>query len=255
MRIAVLADIHGNLPALEAVLAALDDERPDAIVVAGDVTGGPLIAECLAALRARPEAVHWIAGNAEREALAVFDGQAPSDDEPGRAAAWSAAALTRADRDQIAGWPIALVLDDVCFCHGSPRSDDEVLTRATPEAVLRDALAGVTQPLVVGGHTHQQMVRALSPGADYANAGSIGMAYEGDPAAYWMLVAGGAPELRRVSYDVEAAARRLRATGFPEIDDYLEGALTAPLAPDWVTAFFEHGAGRGPSPGEPRPVA
>jgi predicted phosphodiesterase len=74
MRIAVLADVHGNLPALRAVLAQLDGEPVDAIVVAGDVVGGPLPRETLEALAARPEAVHWVAGNAERETVAGFDG-------------------------------------------------------------------------------------------------------------------------------------------------------------------------------------
>lgn len=248
MRIAVLADIHGNLPALEAVLGALDAESPDAIVVAGDITGGPLVAECLAALRARPEPLHWVKGNGERDTVAAFDGAAADVAAMER---WSAAALTPDDRDALDSWPIALSLDGVRFCHGSPRSEDEVLTRATPEPVLRDALSGVREGLVVGGHTHQQMVRALDRGPDYANAGAIGMPYEGDPAAFWMLVEHGEPQLRRTAYDLRTGLARLRATAFPGVDDYLDGSLDPPLDPAWVTSFFEHGAGRAAPPGEP----
>jgi predicted phosphodiesterase len=139
MRIAVLADVHGNLPALGAVLAELDRDPVDAIVVAGDVVGGPLPRESLELLNARAEGVHWIRGNSEREAVSVYDGEPPADGPAGRAAAWSADALDRRWRDALAGWPITLVVDGVRFCHGSPRSDDEILTGATPADVLADA--------------------------------------------------------------------------------------------------------------------
>jgi predicted phosphodiesterase len=129
MRIAVLADIHGNLPALRVVLAELDAEPVDALVVPGDIVGGPLVREVLELLRERPEPVHWVSGNSEREALAVYDGEPPSDDPAGEAAAWSAKALDSEWRDELASWPIALELDGVMFCHGTPRRDDEMLTR------------------------------------------------------------------------------------------------------------------------------
>ena len=211
-----------------------------------------MVAECLALLRARPEPLRWIKGNAERDTVRAFDGELAPDEPDGRSAGWSAAALDRAARDELHSWPIALVLDGVCFCHGSPRSEDEVITRATPEPILRAALSGVAEPLVVGGHTHQQMVRASTasdpPRAGYANAGSVGLPYEGDGAAFWIVVADGAPELRRTGYDVPAAVAQLRTSGFPEIEDHLEGSLTELLDPDWVTRFFEHGAGRGSPP-------
>ncbi len=245
MRVAVLADIHGNAPALRAVLAELDRERPDAIVVGGDILGGPLVTESLSLLRARPEPLHWIAGNAEREAIAAFDGAPTEDDEAGRAAAWSAVAIDRAERGQIAGWPIALGLGGVRYCHGSPRRDDELVTRATPPVVLAEIMAGVEEPVVVGGHTHQQFVRGLGDGRTWANAGSVGMPYEGRPGAFWMLVDDGVPELRETAYDLDAAAAELRASGFPGADLQLKESLLDPVDPDWVTSLFERAAGRG----------
>jgi predicted phosphodiesterase len=238
LRIAVFADVHGNLPALRAVLAEVD---ADAIVVAGDVVGGPQPRQVLEALAARPEPVHWIAGNAERETIAVLAGAASADDPPGRAARWSADALDAAWRAEMASWPIRLALGGVCFCHGSPRRDDEILTRATPDDALREALAGVPEPLVVGGHTHQQMIRAPGGGPAYANAGSVGMPYEGRPGAFWLLLDGGEPQLRCTSYDVEAAAAELRATGYPDVDDMITESLLDPVDPGSVTELFERG--------------
>jgi putative phosphoesterase len=249
MRIAVLADIHGNLPALRAVLAELDAEPVDALVVPGDVVGGPLVREVLELLRERPEPVHWVCGNSEREAVAVYEGEPAADDPAGEAAAWSARALDPAWRDELASWPIALELDGVIFCHGTPRRDDEMLTRGTPDDVLAEALAGVEQPLVVGGHTHQQMVRTVRDGLTYANAGSVGLPYEGRAGAFWMLVADGAPTPRRTDYNVAAAKDELLASGYTAFESQLEGALLQPVEPEYVTALFEHMAGRGPHPG------
>jgi predicted phosphodiesterase len=248
MRIAALADIHGNLPALRAVLGDLDRDQVDAIVVPGDVVGGPLVRECLELLRGRPEPAHWISGNSEREAVAAYDGAPQADDPPGRAASWSARALDREWRDQLASWPIALELDGVLFCHGSPRRDDEILTSVTPEDEFREVLADVSQRLVVGGHTHRQFVRQVRGDLRYANAGSVGLPYEGRPGAFWMLVEDGEPRPRRTDYDVHAAADELRVSGF-DIDEHLKESLLEPADPDWVAEFFERGAGRGPGAG------
>jgi hypothetical protein len=143
------------------------------------------------------------------------------------------------------------VLDEVLFCHGSPRRDDEILTRATPDDAMLTALAGTDQALVVGGHTHQQFIRHLRPGLTYANAGSVGLPYEGRPGAFWMIVAHRSPQLRETRYDVRGAAEQLRSSGFPDADSQLHGSLLDPIDPDWVTAYFEHAAGRREHPGEP----
>jgi putative phosphoesterase len=254
VRIAVLADIHGNLPAARAVLADVDRESVDAIVAAGDICGGPRVRETLELLEARPEPVHWISGNVERETVAAYDGAEVSDDPPGRAAAWSARELDRPWRDRLAGWPIAVELDGVRFCHGSPRRDDEILTRGTPDAVLAEALADVAEAVVVGGHTHQQLIRQVGGGPVYANAGSVGLPYEGYPAAFWMLVDDGAVQLRTTSYDRAAALTVLRASGFPDVNDHLDRSLVHPVDPDWLTALLEHQAGRREHPGAPSPA-
>ncbi len=253
MRIAVVADIHGNVSALRATLAEIDAEQVDTVVVCGDTAAGPLVTQSLEMLAVRPEPVHWVRGNGERETVACYDG-VELDDASSGWAPWTARQLDGVWRERMASWPIALELDDVCFCHGSPRADDEILTRATPPGVLATALAGTSARLIVGGHTHQQFVRTLPDGRVVANAGSVGLPYEGHPGAFWMLVTDREPEMRETHYDVRAAADELRASGFPDLDEAIRESLTAPVDPAWATALFEHQAGRGEHPGDPRPA-
>ncbi len=254
MKVAVVADIHGNLPALRATLAAIDAERVDAIVVCGDTAAGPLVQSSLEMLCARREPVYWVAGNGERETVDRFDGVEPRD-ASSEWAVWTAQTIDRTWRDRMAAWPIALELDGACYCHATPRADDENLTRATPADTLATALAGISAALIVAGHTHQQFIRALPDGRAVANAGSIGLPYEGRPGAFWMIVNDRIPQLRETQYDIPAAARELRASGFPNLDEAIRESLIAPIDPAWVTAFFEHQAGRGEHPGDAKPAA
>jgi putative phosphoesterase len=251
MRIAVVADIHGNVPALRATLAEIDAEHVDAVVVCGDTAAGPFVTPSLEMLATRPEPVHWVRGNGERETVACFDGVELADASSG----WAPRTARELDcvwRDRMASWPIALELDGVCFCHGSPRADDEILTRATPPEVLAAAIGGTSAGLIIGGHTHQQFIRALPDGRVVVNAGGVGLPYEGRAGAFWMMVSDRRPELRETRYDVPAAADELRASGFPDLDDAIRESLLEPVDPAWATAFFEHEAGRGEHPGDPR---
>ena len=171
--------------------------------------------------------------------MRAYDGAPTADDPAGRAAAWSAAAVDGHWRDQLASWPISLAVDGVRFCHGSPRDEDEILTTATPDPVFASVLADVSEPLVVGGHTHRQFVRPVRDGLRYANAGSIGLPYEGRRGAFWMLVDGGEPEMRRTDYDFDAALVEMRASGFAALDDHFKESLITPADADGVSAFFE----------------
>jgi putative phosphoesterase len=251
MRVAVLADVHANAPALRAVLDGLDADPVDAIVIAGDVVSGPLNVEVLELLSNRSEPVHWVRGNCESDALeAELSGADASSTQD--SAIWTAASLDERWRDELRSWPISLCLDDVRFCHGTPRDEYEIITRSTPDETLAEALSGITESLVVGGHTHQQMIRRVDDGITYVNAGSVGLPYEDTPGAYWLIVADGRPEPRRTSYDVEAALREMRAAGFAGLDELVDGSLVNAADPGWVTAFFEHTAGRGEDPGAQR---
>jgi putative phosphoesterase len=242
--VAALYDVHGNLPALEAVLADRAFARADAVIVGGDVAAGPLPAEVLDRLQALALPVRWVRGNADREVVAAFDrgdtdpAAYGPDDPAGRADAFTAARITRAQRDLLAAFEEVVRFDGALFCHGSPRSDDEIVTALTPEARLAPMLDGVQEPLVVCGHTHHQF--ELHLGAQrVVNAGSVGMPYQGEPGAYWLLVADGEPEPRRTAYDVDAAATVIRTSGFPDADDLIRESLVEPVDPVWVARHFE----------------
>jgi len=188
LKIAALYDVHGMPWALEVVLTELSSEQIDAVVFGGDLVAGPFPAETLALARG-VDGAHFVRGNAERE-----------PDE--RVVAILGADEAEAQR----GWPAQVVLDDVLFCHATPASDLEIVTDASSDEKIARVLEDVEQRLVVGGHTHMQQRRGR-----YVNAGSVGMPYEGEVAAFWLLVDDGEPAFRRTAFDVERAIEALAA--------------------------------------------
>ena len=250
MRIAAIYDVHGNLPALEATLAEVDALGPDLILVGGDVAGGPMPRATLDRLIALADRAQFIRGNGDREVVAFYDGHPSTgqDENPFAAvSAWAATQITRAQRDFLASFAETAVLDveglgQVLFCHGSPRSDQEMITSATPEHRLKAMLRGVPQMTVVCGHTHMQFERGLN-GKRVINAGSVGMPYEGRPGAYWLWL-GPDARFQRTAYDVEGAAEQIRRSGMPGAEEFAEENILRPPSTDEITAIFEQMANR-----------
>jgi predicted phosphodiesterase len=222
MRAAVLADIHGNLPALEAVLADVDAAGVDAVVLLGDIALGPMPAQTLERLTALGDRAVWLHGNCEREMVTAFDG----GEVPGPFAAEAAASaglIDRAHRDLIDGLPLTVTLDidglgPVLFCHASPRRDDEMVLVDSPPERWAEVLDGVDAGVVVCGHTHMPFDR-LAAGRRVINASSVGMPY-GHPGAGWALL-GPDVALRRTRYDTEAAARQIDASQHPQAQEWV----------------------------------
>ncbi|TMF07695.1 MAG: hypothetical protein E6I41_10055 [Chloroflexi bacterium] len=135
LRVAALSDIHGNLPALEAVLSEVERDRPDLIVSCGDVASGPMPAETISLLMSLPRA-RFVRGNADRGLVDAFD-RKPKGRMPGPFADWCATRITREQRDFLTTFESTVTVDDVegigrvLFCHGSPRSDEEIMTAET----------------------------------------------------------------------------------------------------------------------------
>jgi predicted phosphodiesterase len=235
MRVAALYDIHGNLPALEAVLREVPEDA--AIVVGGDVFAGPMPVETLECVRALGSRAHFVRGNADRDL--------PPQDDLWRARkdyVWSR--LSAEELAAAEAWPLTVTLDveglgPTLFCHGSPRSDEEVITAISSEERVRPMVADVDEAVIVCGHTHHQFDRILA-GKRVVNAGSIGMPYEGTPGAYWALL-GPEVEHRRTEYDLGRAAEAIRATSYPEPDEKIE-VLTNPHPADEAAEVFEQRA-------------
>ena len=241
MRVAALYDVHGNLPALEAVLADVDRESVDRMLVGGDLVWGPMPGECLERLEALGERVTFIRGNTERDVIEP----APDQSDASR---WCAERLTAEQHVRVAAWAATVSsridgLGTVLFCHGSPRTDNEILTVASDGVRVAAALAGVDEAVVVCGHTHHQFDRVIG-GKRLVNAGSVGLPYEGRAGAFWALL-GPDIELRRTEYDAAAAVERLVATGFPGGAELFQSSLIEPIPRDEAVAYFEERAAKG----------
>jgi diadenosine tetraphosphatase ApaH/serine/threonine PP2A family protein phosphatase len=182
-------------------------------VVGGDVVAGPLPGEVLDALLDCGRPLRWVMGNGDREALA----------EGG---------LSAEHRDLVSSFEPVVAVDGVLFCHGTPRSDIEPITRISPAPRLERILRDVDERVVVCGHTHQQFDRRVDRWR-IVNAGSVGMPYEGVAGAFWALVEDGAPSLRRTDYDVAAALERMPA------DAALREALLELPDPGEAAVFME----------------
>jgi predicted phosphodiesterase len=247
MRIAALYDIHGNLPALEAALAAIDDERVDEVVVGGDVLPGPMPTECLACLRSLELPVHFLRGNGEREVLAVRDGHDPGGLPAGvvETLRWTAAQLSPREAEFLRSWTATVRLDvagvgRVLFCHATPDSDSWLFTRRTPEEALLPLFEEADADLVVCGHTHMPFDRTVGS-VRVMNAGSVGMPF-GEPGACWLRLGPGV-QPRRTPYDRRSAAERIRATDFPGAGEFAEGAVLHPRPEEAMLEAFERAAG------------
>jgi diadenosine tetraphosphatase ApaH/serine/threonine PP2A family protein phosphatase len=209
--LAVLYDVHGNLPALEAVIADAEAAGADGWFLGGDYAlfgGWP--AETVERLRALERAT-WIRGNGER--WTADPGAAPDNPIVPGAVAAARAALGDDTVDDLASLPFSLPCDGILVCHGSPLSD---IDSFAPDDGARDdeLLAGTEARRVLFGHTHLPFTRVSAGGVELVNPGSVGMPFDGDPrASYALLGDDGRFSHRRVEYDFAASAARVRAIG------------------------------------------
>ena len=241
MRVAALYDIHGNLPALEAVLDDVRREEPDLIVVGGDVLPGPMPRETLACLFSLEVPTQFLVGNGDRVVLEQRAGK-ESDEVTGQfreVIRWTSQQLGPEYERLMVSWPLTLVIEitgigEVLFCHATPRSDTETFTRLTPEDRLMPVFERVRGPLVVCGHTHMQFDRTIGK-VRIVNAGSVGMPFQ-ESGAYWLLLGPGL-HLSRTNYDVAKAAERIRATDYPQAEEFARNVLEPPSEEQMLEAF------------------
>jgi putative phosphoesterase len=243
MRVAALYDIHGNLPALEAVLDEIRREGVDRIVVGGDVVPGAMPRQTISTLLELPVPAQFIQGNGEHDILALHRGDALTrvPEQFHDAMRWVVRELPPEHISELVTWPPTLRLEiagvgNVIFCHATPRDDNEIFTRITPEDRLRPIFEVTNADLVICGHTHMQFDRTIGT-VRVVNAGSVGMPF-GNPGAYWLLL-GSDVELRCTSYDFAAATERIAATHYPQPSQY---ELVHPPAEQQMLDVFEPAA-------------
>ena len=242
MRVAALYDIHGNLPALNAVLHEVRDARVDRVVVGGDVFPGPLCNEVLARLRELEMPVDFIRGNGETAVIAQKRGLVPPGvpEQYRPMIEWVAHELEEDDAAFVATWPLTCSLSipelgDVLFCHATPRNEFEIFLPTTAEDKLLPVFGAVQEGVVVCGHTHIQFDRRVGRHR-LVNAGSIGMPF-GPAGADWLLL-GPDVELRHTTYDLAAAASVVRETGYPGAESFAaESILNPPSAQKMIDLF------------------
>ncbi|HEX3527512.1 MAG TPA: metallophosphoesterase family protein [Thermoanaerobaculia bacterium] len=242
MRIAAIYDIHGNLPALEAVLEEIRLAEVDLVVVGGDVLPGPMPGETLTCLRDLEIPIKLIQGNGEREVLAqragVETGAVP---EPYREVMrWVAQELNTEQEKWIATWPQTIRVEipglgKVLFCHATPRNDTDIFTRLTPEDRLLPIFENLDVSLVICGHTHMQFDRTIGK-IRVVNAGSVGMPFAG-PGADWLLL-GPDLQLRHTPYDLAQAAERIRATKYPQAEEFAARSVLQPPTEEETLELF-----------------
>jgi predicted phosphodiesterase len=221
-RVAVLSDVHGVLPALEAVLAEPDVRSADLIVLTGDLAAGPMPVPTLDALTALRDRAVWVRGNADRELVALSRG-ADGTSIPDPVAPWAAAQLRPDQVELLAGLPLTAELTipglgRTVFCHATPRDDEEVTLVDSSLDRWAEVFGGLDSDVstVVCGHTHMPFVR-LTDRRLVANPGSIGMPY-GGAGGHWALLGRGVRvSLRRTEFDLDAACALITAeSGYPD---------------------------------------
>ena len=233
MRVAVLSDIHGNLHALEAVLAAVDAARVDEIWCLGDVVGyGARPNECCELVRARASVC--LAGNHDLVVVGTLGLEEFSHDAAD-AAGWSRQQLNEENRTYLAGLPSMIERNGALLAHGSPR--DPVWEYVLSNDIALASLEATEAPLVLVGHSHvaldlrvadEQLTGGLAEagtavdldsGRWLLNPGSVGQPRDGDPRAAWLLLDLDARRatFERVEYDIAATQTEIREAGLPEL--------------------------------------
>ncbi len=245
MRVAALYDIHGNLPALEAVLQDIRRAEVDHVVVGGDVFPGPMPRETLTCLLDLDVPVQFIHGDGDREVLAQMAGTETdwyrtAQEQWRKPVRWTAQQLHPEHEPLLATWPTACRVEirglgEVLFCHATPRNDTECFTRLTPEDRLVPVFAGVNVPVVICGHTHMQFDRMVGS-VRVVNAGSVGMPF-GEPGADWLLL-GPDVQLRHSAYDLATAAERIRDTNYPQAQDFAANYVLQPPSEAMMLEVF-----------------
>ncbi|NDL59304.1 metallophosphoesterase family protein [Phytoactinopolyspora mesophila] len=251
--VAILSDIHGVLPALDAVLEEPDVRSADRIVLTGDVAAGPMPVETLDRLTDLGDWALWVHGNAERELVSLARGG--GTDIPDPIAPWAAAQL-RPDQVELIAQLAATVRLDIdgfgptVFCHATPRDDEEVVLVDSSLERWAEVFSTLDEEArtVVCGHTHMPFQRLVDRRL-VINPGSVGMPY-GRPGPHWALLRDGVVQLRTTAVDLDVIADDVvKGSGYPDAAQWADFFIRQPASDAEAIRVFGPRDGR-PSLGE-----
>jgi putative phosphoesterase len=242
MRVAAIYDIHGNIPALDAVLQEIRKEKVDHIVVGGDVLPGPMPRESLECLRNLDAPTHFIYGNGEVAVLQQMSGTEPAGVPQAFRPIihWTAQQLDPEHQQWLSSWPKTVTLEiaglgSVLFCHATPQNENDIFTRQTSDNRLVPMFEKVQATVVVCGHTHMQFDRKIGH-TRVVNAGSVGMPF-GKPGAHWVLL-GPDIHFRHTTFNLAQAADVVRRTNYPQAKDFAaRNILNPPTEKEMLEIF------------------
>jgi putative phosphoesterase len=221
MRVAIFSDVHGNVRALEAVLADIRARGPfDQVINGGDLAfGGPRPREAMALLRQRR--FPTVIGNTDEWVAGLAGG-------PGAVVEWTRRELTPEDLETLRRLPWSYRIEppggpSLVVVHATPSSTTESIQPDAPDEVLAQAMQQARAHALVYGHIHRAYVREVSGGL-VVNTGSVGLPFDGDPRPSWAILSLGdgrwSAEIVRVAYDQEAAARELLTSDHPDAETF-----------------------------------
>ena len=223
MRIAIFSDIHGNLQALDAVLADIESQRPDAVYCLGDLVGYGANPDDVTA-RVRAAGYPTVMGNYDdgvgfdRDDCGCAYREEAERERGQRSLEWTKAHVTAEHKAYLRTLAPEIRIDAdgsrVLLVHGSPRKMNEYLFEDRPLASFERLAATSGAEIVAFGHTHKPYVKTVA-GVTFLNVGSVGKPKDADWRACYAVIENGSPSLRRVEYDVKAAAAAIRASALP----------------------------------------
>ena len=241
MLVAAIYDIHGNLPALESVLDEINSISVDRIVVGGDILPGPFPVETIELLRSVRIPIDFISGNGERETLELLAGKESRLPQSVQdAMTWNGRQLNTQQQEFVGNFPETLRLTlpqvgEVLFCHASPRNDNDIFTKNTPDKNIASLFLDSPQ-MVVCGHTHMQFDRRVG-NVRVINAGSVGMAF-GSNDAQWLLI-GNDFQFKSTEYDIVLAGERIRSSDYPDSENFVSNYVENHPSESEMIAMYE----------------
>lgn len=225
MKIAALYDIHGNAPALKAVLEKLNALKPDLIVLGGDLLSGPLPLATLALIEQLKHqfSVTAVLGNNDQDILDIKQGKNLNlSDNAKQQMIWTANQLNASQLNWLNQFPLTKTIGNLFFCHAVEKDNHTIFTPHNRQAQIQALFSGVSVPTIICGHTHLQFHLRLDNGQEIFNAGSVGMPFADQAGAQWLWIDGDTFQFKQTPIDQNATSECIAKSQFPFVNQFID---------------------------------